>query len=71
MEKLNPIENSALDEEKEKLQTNYQKLSGPITTGQKINLEEVSEKEKTVEDARKRKRKRINKDIKNPKVSNI
>ena len=59
------------DEEKATLQTNYQKLSGPKTTGEKINLEEVTEKEKTVEDARKRKRKRINKDLKNPKLSDI
>ena len=63
------IEDKTEDEEKETLQTNYKKLSGPKSTGQKINLEEVSEKEKTVEDARKRKRKRINKDIKSPKVS--
>ena len=64
-----PLENSALEEDKEKLQTNYQKLSGPITTGQKINLDKVSEKEKTVEDARKRKRKRISKDVKSSKGS--
>ena len=63
------IEDKTEDEEKETLQTNYKKLSGPKATGQKINLEEVSEKEKTVEDARKRKRKRINKDIKSIKVS--
>ena len=63
------IEDKTEDEEKETLQTNYKKLSGPKATGQKINLEEVSEKEKTVEDARKRKRKRINKDIKSTKVS--
>ena len=30
-----PIENKTADEEKETLQTNYQKLSGPKTTGQK------------------------------------
>ena len=68
-EENKPIEDKIEDEEKETLQTNYQKLSGPKTTGQKINLEEVTEKEKTVEDARKRKRKRINKDLKNSKVS--
>ena len=69
LDEKGPIENKIEDEEKETLQTNYQKISGPKTTGQKINLEEVTEKEKTVEDARKRKRKRINKDLKNPKVS--
>jgi translation initiation factor IF-2 len=51
-------------EEKKTLTTQYKKLSGPKKTGQTINLEEVNKKEKTVEDARKRKRKRISKDIK-------
>ena len=50
--------------EKETLTTQYQKLSGPKKTGQMINLDEVNKKEKTVEDARKRKRKRISKDVK-------
>jgi len=50
--------------ENEKLKTQYQKLSGPKKTGQTINLDEVNKKEKTVEDARKRKRKRISKDVK-------
>ena len=64
LDEKGPIENKIEDEEEATLQTNYQKLSGPKTTGEKINLEEVTEKEKTVEDARKRKR-RINKDLKN------
>ncbi|MDB4263931.1 translation initiation factor IF-2 [Flavobacteriaceae bacterium] len=50
--------------ENETLKTQYQKLSGPKKTGQTINLDEVNKKEKTVEDARKRKRKRISKDVK-------
>ena len=62
------------EEDKETLTTQYKKLSGPKKTGQTINLEEVNKKEKTVEDARKRKRKRISKDIKpsnnNLKVNN-
>ena len=70
-EENKPIEDKTEDEEKETLQTNYQKISGPKPTGQKINLEEVTEKEKTVEDARKRKRKRINKEVKNSKVGEI
>ena len=57
-------ENSSVQET---LKTQYTKLSGPKKTGQTINLEEVNQKEKTVEDARKRKRKRISKDI-NPSV---
>ena len=58
---------SSLDEDAEEnktLTTQYKKLSGPKKTGQTINLEEVNKKEKTVEDARKRKRKRISKDVK-------
>lgn len=50
--------------ENETLKTQYTKLSGPKKTGQTINLDEVNKKEKTVEDARKRKRKRISKDVK-------
>ena len=52
------------EDEVETLKTKYQKLSGPKKTGVVINLDEVNKKEKTVEDARKRKRKRITKDVK-------
>ena len=45
-----------------KIQTKYHKLSGPKKTGQTINLDQVNQKEKSVEDARKKKRKRISKD---------
>ena len=45
-----------------KIETQYQKLSGPKKTGQTINLEKVNQKEKNVEDARKKKRKRISKE---------
>ena len=44
------------------VKTNYQKLSGPIKTGEKLNIDEINKKEKNIEDARKRKRKRISKD---------
>ena len=54
-------------ENSETLKTKYKKLSGPVKTGETINLDKVKEKEKTVEDARKRKRKRISKDV-NPSV---
>ena len=63
-----PSENEP--QENETLKTQYQKLSGPKKTGQTINLEEVNKKEKTVEDARKRKRKRISKDVKPSKPTN-
>ena len=46
----------------ETVKTNYQKLSGPIKTGEKLNIDEINKKEKNIEDARKRKRKRISKD---------
>ena len=67
-----PAESSSENEpqENETLTTQYQKLSGPKKTGQTINLEEVNKKEKTVEDARKRKRKRISKDVKPSKPTN-
>jgi len=51
-------------EEQEAITTKYQKLSGPKRTGQTINLDAFNSKEKSVEEARKRKRKRISKDAK-------
>ncbi len=47
------------------IKTKYKTLSGPKMTGQTIDLDEFKKKEKTVEDARKRKRKRISKDTNN------
>jgi translation initiation factor IF-2 len=58
-------------EENKTLTTQYKKLSGPKKTGQTINLEEVNKKEKTVEDARKRKRKRISKDVRPSVNTNV
>jgi len=46
-----------------KIETKYKKLSGPKKTGQTINLDKVNQKEKNVEDARKKKRKRISKEL--------
>ena len=51
-----------METEDQKIQTQYQKLSGPKKTGQTINLDQVNQKEKNVEDARKKKRKRISKE---------
>ena len=53
----------------ESVKTNYKTLSGPKVTGQTIDLDEFKKKEKTVEDARKRKRKRISKDSTNKSIS--
>ncbi len=64
VEKVEELKTPEAQAENETLKTQYQKLSGPKKTGQTINLEEVNKKEKTVEDARKRKRKRISKDVK-------
>ena len=44
------------------IKTKYKTLSGPKMTGQTIDLDEFKKKERTIEDARKRKRKRISKD---------
>ena len=64
VEKVEEVKAPEAQAENETLKTQYQKLSGPKKTGQTINLDEVNKKEKTVEDARKRKRKRISKDVK-------
>ena len=64
VEKVEELKTPEAQAENETLKTQYQKLSGPKKTGQTINLDEVNKKEKTVEDARKRKRKRISKDVK-------
>ena len=53
----------------ESVKTNYKTLSGPKVTGQTIDLDEFKKKEKTVEDARKRKRKRISKDSTNKSLN--
>ena len=49
-------------EEGEKITTQYTKLTGPKKTGQTIDLNRFKEKEKSVEEARKKKRKRISKE---------
>lgn len=49
-------------EDGEKISTQYTKLSGPKKTGQTIDLNKFNEKEKSVEEARKKKRKRISKE---------
>ncbi|MGB1448691.1 MAG: translation initiation factor IF-2 [Flavobacteriaceae bacterium] len=46
----------------EKITTQYTKLSGPKKTGQTIDLNRFKQQEKSVEEARKKKRKRISKE---------
>ena len=48
--------------EGDKITTQYAKLSGPKKTGQTIDLNRFKQQEKSVEEARKKKRKRISKD---------
>lgn len=49
-------------DESNAIKTQYKTLSGPKKTGLTIDLDEFKKKEKVVEDARKRKRKRISKE---------
>ena len=42
--------------------TQYKKLTGPTITGKKIDLDKIDEKQKTVDNNRKKKRKRISKE---------
>lgn len=57
----NPSASSQADV-KEKITTQYTKLTGPKKTGQTIDLKRFKEQEKNVEEARKKRRKRISKD---------
>ena len=57
-----PATGEATPEDGEKLTTKYTKLTGPKKTGQTIDLNAFKQKEKSVEDARKKRRKRISKD---------
>ena len=54
--------NTASEEGEEKITTQYTRLSGPKKTGQTIDLNRFKQQEKNVEEARKKKRKRISKD---------
>ncbi len=63
--KNSPVSNQVENDVDASIKTKYTTLSGPKMTGQTIDLDEFKKKEKTVEDARKRKRKRISKDTNN------
>ncbi len=60
-----PKENS----DSSRIQTNFQKLSGIKKTGEVIDLDSIKEKEDKVEESKKRRRKRISKDVSQPKDS--
>ena len=55
------------DNDSSKIQTNFQKLSGLKKTGEVIDLESINKKEEKVEESKKRRRKRISKDVSQPK----
>ncbi|MGB1971870.1 MAG: translation initiation factor IF-2 [Flavobacteriaceae bacterium] len=57
-----PVEKEGETPKDEKITTQYTKLTGPKKTGQTIDLNRFKEQEKNVEEARKKKRKRISKD---------
>ena len=58
-------ENSELS----KIQTNFQKLTGIKKTGEVIDLDSIKQKEDKVEESKKRRRKRISKDVSQSKDS--
>ena len=55
------------DSDSSKIQTNFQKLSGIKKTGEVIDLDSLKKKEDKVEESKKRRRKRISKDVSQPK----
>jgi translation initiation factor IF-2 len=61
------IETPIVDNNSSKIQTNFQKLSGLKKTGEVIDLESINKKEEKVEESKKRRRKRISKDVSQPK----
>ena len=63
-----PIEDLKIDpDDKSKIQTNFQKLSGLKKTGEVIDLDSIKKKEEKVEESKKKRRKRISKDVSKPK----
>ena len=57
------------DSTSSKIKTNFQKLSGIKKTGEVIDLDSIKKKEDKVEESKKRRRKRISKDVSQPKDS--
>ena len=63
------IEDPQEDVDSSKIQTNFKKLSGLKKTGEVIDLDSINKKEEKVEESKKRRRKRISKDVSQPKDS--
>ena len=57
--------------EPQHIKTEYKVLSGPKGVGEKINIDEVKKKENNIEEARKRRRKRISKETNKKESQNI
>ena len=66
-EKLDKEEEKKNPEDSSKIQTNFQKLTGLKKTGEVIDLDSIKKKEDQVEESKKRRRKRISKDVSQPK----
>ena len=66
-EKLEKEEEKKNPEDSSKIQTNFQKLTGLKKTGEVIDLDSIKKKEDQVEESKKRRRKRISKDVSQPK----
>ena len=66
-EKLEKEEEKKDPEDSSKIQTNFQKLTGLKKTGEVIDLDSIKKKEDQVEESKKRRRKRISKDVPQPK----
>ena len=66
-EKLEKEEEKKDPEDSSKIQTNFQKLTGLKKTGEVIDLDSIKKKEDQVEESKKRRRKRISKDVSQPR----
>ena len=66
-EKSDKEEKKKDPEDSSKIQTNFQKLTGLKKTGEVIDLDSIKKKEDQVEESKKRRRKRISKDVSQPK----
>ena len=66
-EKLEKEEEKKDPKDSSKIQTNFQKLTGLKKTGEVIDLDSIKKKEDQVEESKKRRRKRISKDVSQPK----
>ena len=66
-EKFEKEEEKKDPEDSSKIQTNFQKLTGLKKTGEVIDLDSIKKKEDQVEESKKRRRKRISKDVSQPK----